>query len=103
MTDSIEGAHSSSGAATGSNLGGTRIILNGSVRGCCVLFWWLPVYRYEAQSSLLQPLCVAVMAVHLGPFEVGQIWVLHRQGLSHRQMSRAVVTSLGLLFTRPLP
>ena len=26
------------------------------------------------------------MATDLGPFEVGQIWVLHKEGYSHRQI-----------------
>ena len=30
------------------------------------------------------------MATDLGPFEVGQIWALHKEGLSHRQIKDRV-------------
>ena len=40
-------------------------------------------------------LCVLLMAVHLGPFEVGQIWALHREGFSHRQIADKVTRGRG--------
>ena len=66
-----------------------RIFMNGSVRDCSVLCLHPHELPFAASSAAFARLDVA-MAVDLGPFEVGQIWALHREGYSHRQIADKV-------------
>ena len=69
------------------------ILLTGSVRGRCSTSLCVCSSSARVLSSQFSQLAAATtpsMASDLGPFEVGQILALHREGYSHRQIADRV-------------